>query len=175
VRLETERLILRSWRLPQDADGLQRIYDDPQVVRTLSPMTLDRTKEQIRRFMAREAEDGFTAWAAELKSTGDLVGRIGIIRQPAWPLDAGAVEVGWTIARPWWDQGLATEGGRASLAFGFDIIALDRIISFTLPHNVASRRVMEKLGLTYRGDAVWADLPHVWYAIDRAAWEARLE
>jgi len=175
VRLETERLILRSWRLPQDAEALQRIYDDPEVVRTLSPMTLPRTEEQVRRFMAREAEDGFTAWAAELRETGQLVGRIGILRQPKWPLDAEAVEVGWTVARPWWDRGLATEGGRASLAFGFETIGLDRVISFTLPHNVASRRVMEKLGLTHRGEAIWADQPHVWYAIDREAWEARIE
>jgi len=175
VRVETERLILRSWRLPQDAERLQRIYDDPEVVRTLSPMNLARTKEQIERFRARESEDGFTAWAAELRSTGELVGRIGIIRQPRWPLDPDAVEVGWTIARPWWGQGLATEGGRASLGFGFDTAGLDRIISFTLPYNVASRRVMEKLGLTYRGDAIWADMPHVWYGIDREAWEARIE
>jgi RimJ/RimL family protein N-acetyltransferase len=168
--LETERLVLRSWRLPADADALQRVYEHPDVTSTLSPMTRELTEAQIRRFMAREEEDGFTVWAAELKETGRLVGRIGILRQPKWELDPGAVEVGWVVARPLWGQGLATEGGAASLGFGFQRGGLDRIISFTLPHNVASRRVMEKVGLTYRGLATWAGRPHVWYAIERAAW-----
>lgn len=79
------------------------------------------------------------------------------------------MEVGFELKRPFWGQGLAPEGARACLQFGFDDIGLGRIISVTNPANWRSRRVMEKAGLTFQG---LRDYPHglqsAWYAADRA-------
>jgi [ribosomal protein S5]-alanine N-acetyltransferase len=80
--------------------------------------------------------------------------------------------VEWRLDRACWDRGLATEGARASLGYGFEVLELERIISFTVPENVASRRVTEKCGLVQWGETRWRGLDHVWYAIDRREWEA---
>jgi ribosomal-protein-alanine N-acetyltransferase len=80
--------------------------------------------------------------------------------------------VGWRLDRAYLNRGLATEGTRASLGYGFEVLELERIISFTVPENAASRRVMEKCGLVQRGETRWKGLYHVWYAIDRREWEA---
>ncbi len=67
-------------------------------------------------------------------------------------------------------RGLATEGALASVGYGFEELGLERIISITLPENAASRRVMGKAGLTYRGRTRWRDHDVVWYAADRQEW-----
>jgi RimJ/RimL family protein N-acetyltransferase len=86
-------------------------------------------------------------WAAELRGEHELIGMIGLA-VPAWlPAVLPAVEVGWRLHPDWWGRGLATEGGRASLEYGFDVVRLDRIISIFKPENVASGRVMAKLGM----------------------------
>src|SRR5262249_22713818 len=86
------------------------------------------------------------------------------------------VEIGWRLAAACWGQGFATEGARAALAFGFQTLALAEIVSFTVPANLRSRRVMEKLGMTHhpRDDFDHPRLPeghwlsrHVLYRIAR--------
>lgn len=86
-------------------------------------------------------------WAAEPRGGGALIGYAGL-SVPEWlPAVLPAVEVGWRLHPRWWGAGLATEAGRASLRQGFEVIGLDRIISVFDPANVASGRVMAKLGL----------------------------
>ena len=82
-------------------------------------------------------------------------------------------EAGWRLDRRFWGRGLATEGALASLRYGFEERGLERIISMTVPENVASWRVMQKIGLTYRGETRWRGEDVVWYAIDRKMWEAK--
>ena len=79
--------------------------------------------------------------------------------------------MGWRLDRAYWNRGLATEGALASLRYGFEWLELERIISITLPQNAASRRVMEKAGLTLRGETRWRGQDVVWYAIDRRDWQ----
>jgi RimJ/RimL family protein N-acetyltransferase len=62
------------------------------------------------------------------------------------------VEIGWRLAAEHWGRGYATEGARAALDFGFQRLSLDEIVSYTVPDNVRSRRVMEKIGMTHRSD-----------------------
>ena len=71
-----------------------------------------------------------------------------------------------------WGRGLATEGGRAAVRYGFQVVGLERIVSVTVPANVASRRVMEKCGPTFQGELLARGTALVWYAVDRAEWEA---
>jgi RimJ/RimL family protein N-acetyltransferase len=69
-------------------------------------------------------------------------------------------------------QGLATEGGRAALRYGFEVVGLERIISVTRADNAASRRVMDKCGLVFQQEITHRGALVVWYAIDRAGWQA---
>ena len=177
--LETDRLRLRPWRAA-DVDDLARIYSDPDVFRFLGgPISRRETEAQIERFVRHWEAHGFGLWAAEERTTGRMIGRIGLMLHEDWTESEDKVEVGWTLDRSRWGRGLATEGALASLRYGFDtlqlrrVIKLRRVISITLPHNIASRRVMEKCGLTLQGRTPWRGLEHVWYALDRAVWTAR--
>ena len=165
--LESERLLLRPWR-SGDVDELDRIYADPEVHRYLGgPFTRERTAEQVARFVQHWEERGFGMWVAEHKATGRMIGRIGLMLHDDWTESEDKVEVGWTLDPEFWRQGLATEGAIASIRYAFEELQLGRIISFTLPDNVASRRVMEKCGLSLQGRTVWRSREHVWYAIER--------
>ncbi len=110
-------------------------------------------------------------WAAEEKATGAVIGRIGLLYHDDWPVGEHKTEVGWLLDRSRWGKGLATEGALASIRYGFEELGLERIISIALPANLASRRVMEKAGLTLRGEARWRGFEVVWYGIDRRDWE----
>ena len=128
----------------------------------------DGTAKQIEQFMHRWQDDGVCQWAAVDLGTDRLIGRIGLLRHHDRPLAPSPIEVGWTLHRDYWGQGLATEGGRAAMDCWRDLLLDDaRLISITVPANRRSRAVMKRLGLTYRGTAVWRGLSVVWYAIDR--------
>jgi len=146
--VETDRLVLRPWR-EDDLDPLAAIFAEPAVWHY--PFGRGFTREETEGFLERQfdhwATHGFGSWAAELKEGRRLIGYIGLA-VPTWlPQVMPAVEVGWRLDRRHWGRGLATEGGRASLRYGFDELALDRIIAICMPANVASRRVMAKLGM----------------------------
>ena len=170
--IATDRLLLRQWR-PSDVEQLARIYSDPEVFRFLGgPIEREQTERQVAGFIRHWEERGFGLWAAEYKPTGRMIGRIGLMHQEGWTASEEKVEVGWTLDRAVWRRGLATEGALASLRYGFEQVGLPRIISFTLPENVASRRVMEKCGLSLQGRTAWRGLEHVWYAISAQEYEA---
>jgi RimJ/RimL family protein N-acetyltransferase len=88
-------------------------------------------------------------------------------------------EIGYTLRRDRWNRGLGTEAARLLLAFGFDELAMHRIEATTRPENVASTRVLEKIGMSYEGrlrdhllvDGAWRD----WlvYSILEQEWRAR--
>lgn len=168
TEIETPRLLLRQWR-DEDVDLLHEIYQDPEVERQLVPMTYEQTRQQVETFAHRWKTEDCSLWAVEEKSTGRFVGRIGCMRARDWPLSHWPVEVGWALSRDVWGQGYATEGGRASLGWAWANLTVDEIVSFTRITNTASRRVMEKLGLTERGYTDYKGIPHVWYATSRPA------
>ncbi len=171
TELETERLRLRRWR-EGDADAYARICADPEVMRYITgfPLTREQAEGQISRFEKAWEERGFGMWAAEQKESGEIVGRIGLLYHHDWPGD-DKTEVAWLLDRSRWGKGLATEGALASIRYGFEELGLERIISIALPTNLGSRRVMEKAGLTLRGEARWRGFEVVWYGIDRRDWE----
>jgi RimJ/RimL family protein N-acetyltransferase len=109
---------------------------------------------------------GFGLWAAEEKETDALIGRVGLSYHREWPDDP---EVGWLIDAPWQGRGLATEAGAACIAYAFDDLGFERVVSITTAENAASRRVMAKLGFTPRQevrDSVFG-LRLIVHALDR--------
>jgi RimJ/RimL family protein N-acetyltransferase len=149
--LETARLRLRRWR-PDDLDTLTRWHMDPELMRHMHKLTFTREEMEadLARYERHWAEHGFGLWAAEDKESGTLVGRVGLAYHRIWPDDP---EVGWLIDMPWQGRGLATEAGAACLAYGFDELGFERIVSICTAENAASRRVMQKLGF-----GVWREI-----------------
>ncbi len=112
---------------------------------------------------AQARETGFCLWWWRERSSGELVGYTGLNRDE---VDGEpVVEAGWSITPPRWGEGLAPEAARAAVAWGFERCGLDRIVSFTLPDNRRSQRVMEKLGMSHVGDFQRAGLPHLLYEL----------
>lgn len=94
-------------------------------------------------------EHGFGLWAVEIPGVATFAGFVGLSVPRFEAHFTPCVEIGWRLAAPYWGRGYATEGARAALEFGFDHLHLDQIVSFTVPDNVRSRRVMEKIGMTH--------------------------
>ena len=147
--ITTERLLLRQWR-DADLEPFAELNADPEVMEHF-PAPLTRAESD--RFAASIAErietDGFGLWAAEILDTGGFVGFAGLLPVQFESHFTPAIEVGWRLARDHWGKGYATEGGKAAIGFGFDIVGLREIVSLAVPANVRSLRVMERIGMTH--------------------------
>jgi RimJ/RimL family protein N-acetyltransferase len=146
-RLLTARLTLRRWR-DADREAFAAINADSRVMRFF-PAGLSRAEsdELVDRAEAHFGAYGFGPFAAELRETGCLAGFIGLVVPSFEAHFTPAVEIGWRLDAAVWNQGLATEGAREALRYAFEELRLGEVVSFTVPENVASRRVMEKIGL----------------------------
>ncbi len=166
--LETERLVLREWR-DTDVNAYARICADPEVMRFMLPargLSHAEAAYDVQGLREHWARHGFGHWAVEEKAGGALAGRTGLKRHPDWTLDPENTEVGWLYARRFWGQGYASEAAKAAVGFAFEELESPEVISIALPQNLASRRVMEKVGLAYAGERHWEarDLDVVWYS-----------
>jgi RimJ/RimL family protein N-acetyltransferase len=132
------------------------------------------SRESIEQTVARYERSwdvlGFGRFAVEDRQTAEFVGRVGLMHQAKWTASEDKIEIGWAITRERWGEGLATEAARAVLADGFDRVGLPRVIGFSAPDDIASVRVMERVGMTLQGTAQWAGTDHVWYAIRAEEW-----
>jgi RimJ/RimL family protein N-acetyltransferase len=157
--LQTERLILRGWK-EADREPFARINADPRVMQHF-PACLTRAESDalIDRFEAHFEAHGFGLFATELRATGELVGFIGLAIPQFEAYFTPCVEIGWRLGAVHWNQGLATEGARAVLRYAFDVLRLSELVSLAVAANLPSRRVMEKLGMTYEGEFEHPRLP----------------
>jgi RimJ/RimL family protein N-acetyltransferase len=165
--LETERLTLREMTRA-DMDALLAVLGDAESMRYYpKPFDREMVGAWIARNRERYAQDGFGLWAMILKATGEVIADCGLMVQV---VDGSReVEVGYHVRRDVQGQGLATEAARACMAYGFDRLGLDRIISLIRPENLPSRRVAEKNGLTIEKEVDWKGLRHYVYVARRAA------
>ena len=149
---ETERLRLRPLTT-SDGDALHPLQRNGEMMRYFGgPYRREQTDTWLRWHAAIWEQEGYSHWGAELKDDGAFIGWVGLTK--VWEPEEllPAVEVGWFIDREYWGNGFATEGGRRSLTFGFEDLGLHRIIARYDPENVASGRVMEKLGMRHLCD-----------------------
>jgi RimJ/RimL family protein N-acetyltransferase len=179
--LVTDRLILRDWR-EDDRDPFAALNADPRVMEHYpAPLTRNQSDAFIDGSKAHIAERDWGLWAIERTVDGRLIGSAGLW-EILWEAPfTPAVEVGWRLAFDAWGNGYASEAGAACIADGFERLGLDEIVSMTVPANVRSRRVMERLGLA-RHPADDFDHPqmpvdhplarHVLYRIKRSTWLA---
>lgn len=144
--LETERLILRPWG-EADREPFARINGDSRVSDWLGgPIDRAASDAAIDRANVHIAQFGFGFWAAELKADQALVGMIGLRHTPEDTPMPG-LEVGWRLDPAAQGQGLASEGAKASLDWGFANLAAGEILAFTARSNVRSQAVMKRIGM----------------------------
>lgn len=153
----------------EHADVLLAFHCDPRVMATLGGVwTADRAQAAMNSNLRHWEEHGFGIWIFRDRTSGAFVGRGGLRRVDVE--GEREVEIAYAVAADRWGCGLATEMARASAGAAFSHLGLKSVVAFTLPTNVASRRVMEKTGLTLDRDIVHANLPHVLYRLTRDAW-----
>jgi RimJ/RimL family protein N-acetyltransferase len=145
--LATERLLLRPATL-DDLESWHAISRDAEEAWFGAPSsTLGDARANLARHMAHHEQHGFGLCAVELRPGGTVIGVAGLTHLA----DGTEIEVGYRFLRDHWGRGYATEAAAASIAFGLEELHLGRIVAVTLPGNRASRRVMEKCGMTFVG------------------------
>ena len=148
VFLETKRLILRSWT-DGDRDPFARLNADPRVMEFMPhPLTRAESDAAFDRIQAHFLKHGFGLFAAALSHDTPAIGYIGLSVPHFEAHFTPCVEIGWRLAAEHWNRGLATEGARAVVRYAFEVLRLEELVSFTVPANLGSRRVMEKLGMS---------------------------
>jgi RimJ/RimL family protein N-acetyltransferase len=179
IEFNTERLLLRQWRL-SDYEPFAALNADSRVMEFF-PATLEREASDagIARCQSKIAERGWGLWAAEIRSSNEFIGFVGL-QVPTVPLPfSPCVEIGWRLAYAHWGKGFASEAARAALRVGFEQLQLQEIVSFTAVNNRRSRAVMERLGMqqaetTFEHPGMPEGSPlreHCLYRLTRARWE----
>lgn len=175
VILATERLYVRPWQ-EGDLEPLYAIFSDPRVVRFTEgrPWSREQVLELVRWGIDNRVgyEPGFFNCPLVLRDGARVIGRVGI--NPLWDgaghTDPNEPELEWTIAAQHWGRGLATEVGRAMIAYGFDVTGFDHMIAFAHPEHAASLRVMEKIGMRRDRQAAFRGEEWTFYRIERQQW-----
>jgi RimJ/RimL family protein N-acetyltransferase len=160
--LDTARLKLRFFQ-ERDLDELAAITADAETVRYLGEgktFTRAETWRAIAAMAGHWLLKGYGMWAVELKAGGAMVGRVGFYNPEGWP----GFELGWTIARPQWGHGYATEAALAARDYGIATLGRKRIISLIRPANTRSIQVAERIGFRHDGDVELLGSPALVYA-----------
>ena len=169
--LTTPRMIAEAIT-PLYSPELHRLLTDPLVMKTLSadgkPLSDERIAETIRQAVDHWQQHGFGFWVFYRKSDSQLIGRGGL---KTYQIDGkDMIGLAYAVMPDYWNGGFATEMAAATLCVGFEHLAFPEIGSWTLPVNLASQRVMEKLGFRYERDFEFARLVHRFYRLVAQDW-----
>ena len=168
--IETARLRLRPLTLDDAEAYYTAILSDPDVMRYLpggTTLPRDRAEFTIQRQIDNWARDGIGLWAVVRAGDGRLIGHCGLMHLP----DSTEIEVAYALTQDVWGQGFAPEAARAALRFGFEERGFARIVAVAVPANVASQRVMEKIGMTNEGLQPAYGTELAFYSITRAVFQ----
>ncbi|MEW6736794.1 MAG: GNAT family N-acetyltransferase [Acidobacteriota bacterium] len=164
--LNTERLHLRKF-IPTDLEAFYQLNSDLEVIKYIrpgSPFTKAEVETWLKIKIRHWQEHHFGIWVMEYKQDNSIVGFCGL----QYLENTSQVEVGYRLAKRYWQQGLATEAAKASIQYGFDIINLNEIVGITHPENLKSQRVLTKIGLSYRKEAYFYNTDVKYFSISRA-------
>lgn len=171
IFLETERLILRRFSI-DDVDHIAALDGDPEVMRYVAdglPKTRRDAEEAVPRVLLNYGKfPGLGIWNAKEKPHLAFTGWFALKYIPK----TEEIEVGYRLMKSAWGRGLATEGARAMLRYGFCERRLHRIVAVTHPDNAASQRVLRKLGLEYRGIGHYYGRDVSYFVIERERYPA---
>jgi ribosomal-protein-alanine N-acetyltransferase len=169
-KFRTPRLLLTRI-VHEDLGDMLAMHQKPEVARALGG---EQARVEVAAFVEKLATQwdrhGFGWWAVREPASGRFIGRGGLRRVT---VDGTTeVEIGYALLPEFWNQGLATELCRVSVAQGFVRLGLSEIVGFTPPSNRASRRVLEKTGMRYERDITHGGTPHVLYRLTAASWRS---
>ncbi|MGC3970757.1 MAG: GNAT family N-acetyltransferase [Pirellulales bacterium] len=145
--LLTPRLRMRPYQI-DDAVTMFGVFGDPEVMRfsqSGADPNVAATQVRVQKLVDHQQRFGFSLWVVEDRATGEILGDCGL-KQLA---DGPEIEVGYRFARAHWGRGYATEGAAASVDYGFRTLGLSRITAVVEPTNLASCKVIEKIGLRF--------------------------
>jgi ribosomal-protein-alanine N-acetyltransferase len=147
MEYQTERLILRPWK-QEDREPYAILNGNPEVMRyLLRTLTREESDKMVDVIEQKMAANGWGLWAVEEKSSGAFIGFVGL-NIPAYELPfSPIIEIGWRLDKPFWGKGYAPEAAAKALEIGFNQYGIEEIVAFTALENVASQRVMEKIGM----------------------------
>ncbi len=163
--MTTLRLILRAFT-DEDIDPLHHILGEKDVLRHLpntNPPSRDKAQQIVSGQLKHWEDHGYGWWAVELRAESKFIGWCGLRYLP----ETEEVEVAYLLGKPHWGKGLATEGAQASLRYGFEELGLESIVGIVHPENVASQRVLKKLGLRFVEEAEYFGMDCYRYVIER--------
>ena len=143
--LTTKNLILRAFT-DEDVEGMYQILNGKNVLQYFpsnNPLTEERVQKMIHFLLGHWEKYGYGLWAVEHKESGTLIGRCGL----QYIAETDETEIDFILAPEFWGRGLATEAGQASLQFGFEVLNVKEVVGIVHPENLASQRVLEKLGM----------------------------
>jgi len=176
--IETARLLLRPWR-DADLDPWAAMNADARVMEFFpEAYSREKSDDSAARMRARLENDGFGWWIAETKDDGAFAGTLALQTIPFEAHFTPALEVGWRLPVAAWGKGLATEGGAALIAYAFEHLGYEELVSMTAALNLRSQRVMQRLGMTHDPqddfEHPWLEAghplrPHVLYRLRKTA------
>jgi RimJ/RimL family protein N-acetyltransferase len=166
--IETSRLRLRPFT-PDDLEELSHITADAEVMRYIGDgraLTREETEHHLQTIIDAFRRRGYGRWALTEKAGGALLGYCGLTT----PRESPGVELVYLIARRAWGRGLATEASAACLRYGFEELGLERVYALTMPDNLRSQRVLERVGMKFLRDDCYYGYDCVCYIIERRDW-----
>ncbi|MBS4535120.1 GNAT family N-acetyltransferase [Clostridium sp. D2Q-14] len=177
-QFESDRLGFRLWNA-EDSMLFSRMNADNNVMQYFpNVLSKEESDKFIEKIMNHFEEHGYGLWAVELKVTNKFIGFIGFYTATFEADFTPCIEIGWRLDDRFWNKGYATEGAIKCLEYGFKVLGLNKIYSFTSQLNKPSINVMKKIGLKEQGSffhpSIEADNPlrlHVLYEIDKKAYD----
>ena len=152
--LETERLQLRQLTL-EDAPFILELLNEPSYIQNIGDRgvrTLDDARAYLRDVpLASYAKNGFGLLMVELKDSGEALGMCGLIKRDTLP----DVDIGFAFFPRYWGRGYAFEAAAAVLAYGREVMKLERVVGVVSPGNTGSSNVLRKLGLRFERMITW--------------------
>jgi ribosomal-protein-alanine N-acetyltransferase len=170
--LETKRLILREI-LNSDFDELYRMNSNPTIMRYVGDGST-RNHQQMTREVGMLIshyirKPGFGIWATILKDTDVFVGASGLVYYD----NTSEIEIGYRMLKEYWNRGYATEASLGLLDYGFKSLELNKIVGSAHVENLASRRVMEKIGMTHINNRVHYGCLQAYYEIEMISYDLK--
>lgn len=169
--IETARLILRPFNLSDFTDYHHRLTSDVEVMQTLLPgkaLSPEETELFFNRFFEHWKRHQFGVWILRDKENGELIGQCGL----RWCYEySPEIEMVYAIAKYHWGKGIASEAAKASIKYGFEQLKPNKIMAIAAPTNLASQRVMQKVGLKYDKNVHYYGKDCVYYTISRQEWQ----
>ena len=163
--LRSERLDLRPFGA-SDLEAAHRVYGDAEVMRHVGEggaVGREDSATMIAAYREHQARHGFAFWAVIERASGQLIGDAGL------EVTAEGVELGYTLARAWWGQGLATEAAQRCVQAAFGPLGLTRLVAVVDPANPASAGVLGRLGFREERVVTAHGRPHRLFALPRPA------